>query len=291
MPVFPDWNDLRDILLITEAGTLSAAARAAGVSQSTMSRRLAAIEAGGQPVFLRDETGRMTPNARGREMVAAAVEIRGIYDRLRQKMTDAPPPLRVATCDVMAQLYLSQALPAWSGRADSPAELIVSDEGASLAEVDVIVGPMSAVPEKCVGQSVGRVDYALYAAPSYVATHRIRGRLETLEGQSVIRASGKLADTPAYRWLTRQGGTVALLSASTAGIVDGCVAGMGIALLPVAAAETDARLLPINGPRPAQVDVWMIADATRAEEPQIAGFFRWARNHFRNGAPADRRAG
>ena len=57
------------------------------------------------------------------------------YDRfpkwlLRQKMTDAPPPLRVATCDVMAQLYLSQALPAWSGRADSPAELMVSDEGA-----------------------------------------------------------------------------------------------------------------------------------------------------------------
>jgi Bacterial regulatory helix-turn-helix protein, lysR family len=42
---FPDWNDLRDILLITDAGSLSGAARIAGISQSTMSRRLSAIEA------------------------------------------------------------------------------------------------------------------------------------------------------------------------------------------------------------------------------------------------------
>mgnify|MGYP000573658693 CR=1 FL=1 len=90
---FPDWNDLRDILLITEAGTLSAAARAAGVSQSTMSRRLAAIEATGQPVFLRDESGRMTPNARGRELVVAAREMQSVYEKLRQRLTDAPPPV------------------------------------------------------------------------------------------------------------------------------------------------------------------------------------------------------
>ena len=45
---FPDWNDLRDILLITDAGSLSGAARIAGISQSTMSRRLSAIEAAGR---------------------------------------------------------------------------------------------------------------------------------------------------------------------------------------------------------------------------------------------------
>ena len=70
--LFPDWNDLRDVLLITDAGSLSGAARMAGISQSTMSRRLAAIEALGQPVFLRDETGRMTPNARGKALVVVS---------------------------------------------------------------------------------------------------------------------------------------------------------------------------------------------------------------------------
>ncbi len=291
---FPDWNDLRDILLITEAGTLSAAARAAGVSQSTMSRRLAAIEATGQPVFLRDESGRMTPNARGRELVVAAREMQSVYEKLRQRLTDAPPPLRIAACDVSAMLFLSAALPIWAGRAGTPAELTVVEDVAQTQHFDLRVCPMTAVPEHCAGQSIGRIEWGLYASPSYAAANRIRGRLDTLEGHAVIRASGDLADTAAYRWLPRQGGAVALLTSSTGAMIEGCAAGMGIALLPVAIAEGDARLLPVEGPLPAPSEVWVTAEATRAEDPQIAGFFRWARNHFRNHAPrssSERRAG
>ena len=291
MAAFPDWNDLRDILLITEAGTLSAAARAAGVSQSTMSRRLAAIEATGNPVFLRDESGRMTPNARGRDMVAAAREMQAVFENLRQRLTDAPPPLRIAACDVSARLFLSSALPLWAGRAESPAELTIVEDISQAAGADVTVGPMPAVPEHCAGQSIGRIEWRLYAAPSYAVGSRIRGRLDTLEGQSVIRASGSLAETAAYRWLPRQGGVVAMLAASTGAMIEGCAAGMGIALLPVLLADGDARLLPVEGPRPVPSEVWATCDATRAEEPQIAGFFRWARNHFRNHAPGERRAG
>ena len=39
-----DWNDLQTLLAIAECGSLSAAARALGVSQSTVSRRLQSIE-------------------------------------------------------------------------------------------------------------------------------------------------------------------------------------------------------------------------------------------------------
>ncbi len=288
---FPDWNDLRDVLLISEAGTLSAAARAAGVSQSTMSRRLAAIEAMGQPVFLRDEQGRMTPNARGREMGDAAREMQAVYDRLRQKLTDAPPPLRIAACDVSARVFLSPALPIWAGRAGSPAALSVVDDARGFADFDLVVGPMSAAPEHCVGQFIGRLDWGLYVSPVYAAANRIRGRLDTLEGHAVIRGAGALAETAAYHWLLRQGGVVALLATSTEAMIEGCAAGMGVALLPVAMAETDARLLPVDGPRPGASEVWAIADAKRADAPQVAAFLRWARNHFRNHAPKERRAG
>lgn len=40
-----DWNDLRDFLAISRHRTLSAAADALGVQQSTMGRRLKALEA------------------------------------------------------------------------------------------------------------------------------------------------------------------------------------------------------------------------------------------------------
>lgn len=288
---FADWNDLRDILLISEAGTLSAAARAAGVSQSTMSRRLAAIEGNGHPVFLRDESGRMTPNARGREMAAAAREMQAVYEKLRQKLTDAPPPLRLGACDVSARVFLSQALPIWAGRAGGPADLAVTEDITLANGYDIVVGPMAAVPESCAGQSIGRIDWGLYASPGYASANRIRGRLDALDGQSVIRASGGLGETLAYRWLARQGGVVALLCSSTDAMVEGCAAGMGLALLPVAIAETDARLLPVDGPCPAASEVWAISEATRANDPQIAGFFRWARGHFRSHAPKERKAG
>jgi DNA-binding transcriptional LysR family regulator len=289
---FPDWNDLRDILMITNAGTLSAAAKASGVSQSTMSRRLAAIEAGGQPVFLRDETGRMTPNARGRAMVAAAREMAVIYDNLRASQNDAPPPLRVAACEITARLFLADALPLWSATADSPAELAVHDNliGLDPQSYDVLVSLMEAVPEQSAGQSIGWLSWALYASPAYLKDNPVPRTVAGLSSHSVILASGSLAEVDAYRWLERQGGAVALLSNSPITMMDACAADMGIALLPTALVENDKRLLRLDTPVCEPSEVWMIADATEATHPRIAGFLRWARNHFRR-APFSQKAG
>lgn len=280
---FPDWNDLRDILLITDAGSLSGAARLAGISQSTMSRRLAAIEANGQPIFQRDEMGRMTPNARGQDMVAAAREMAAIYDKVKARLTDAPPPLRIASCEMLSRLFLAPSLPVWAMRADSSAEVSVHDDvyGLDPDVYDVMLAPMATAPERSTGQLLGTLDMALYAAPSYVASHRIRGRLETLDGQGVIRASRALADVESYRWLARLGGNVSLLSPNVPTMMEACVAGLGIALLPQDLAANDARLLPLDGPPAPPCDIWAVAEGQSGSDPRIAGFLKWARGEFR----------
>ena len=290
---FPDWNDLRDILLITDAGSLSGAARVAGISQSTMSRRLAAIEAVGQPVFLRDETGRMTPNARGKALVAAAREMAAIYDAVRARLTEAAPPLRVASCAMLARLFLSNGLPVWSMRADSLVDLLVNDDVyvLDMEGYDVMVAPLAAAPERALGQHLGRMQMALYAAPHYVASHRIRGRLDTLEGQGVIRASKALADVDSYRWLARQGGAVTMLSPNIPTMAEACAAGLGIALLPVALAGQDARLLPLDAQPAPPCDIWAVADAKLSDDPRVAGFMKWARGEFRAAHDPERATG
>ena len=290
---FPDWNDLRDILLITNAGSLSGAARIAQISQSTMSRRLAAIEAHGQPVFLRDEMGRLSPNARGQELVAAAREMALVYDRVKARLMDAGPPLRVASCEMMAKLFLAPALPVWSARADSAAELQVHEDVYSLEadSFDVMVAPMAAAPERSTGQLLGLFQMGLFAAPQYVAANRIRGGLETLEGQGVIRASKVLADAESYRWLARQGGNVAMLSPNIPIMAEACAAGLGVALLPLDLAGNDSRLLPIDGPKPPPCEIWAVADAKSASDPRVAGFMKWARGHFRATRGEERAAG
>ena len=290
---FPDWNDLRDILLITDAGSLSGAARIAGISQSTMSRRLSAIEAAGQPVFLRDETGRMSPNARGVEMVAAAREMAVVYERLRAKMTHAPAPLRIAACDVTSRLFLQGVLPLWSAQSGSAAEVTVHEDiyGVDPASYDVLLAPMAAVPQRSAGQSLGLVEMGLFASPGYVTAHRIRGRLPSLAGQSVIRASKALADIDSYRWLTMQGGTVSMLSPNVTTMLQACAAGLGIALLPVRLADSEARLLRLDGPVCPPCEIWMITEAASAAEPRIAGFLKWARGQYRSAQSREKAAG
>ncbi|KAB2881022.1 MAG: LysR family transcriptional regulator, partial [Albidovulum sp.] len=80
----PDWNDLRDVLLMAEAKSLSEAARRAGVSQSTMSRRLVAIEQGGLAVFSRDAAGALVPTALRAVRKGGVVVCAGIH------MSDIP---------------------------------------------------------------------------------------------------------------------------------------------------------------------------------------------------------
>lgn len=290
---FPDWNDLRDILLITNAGSLSGAARIAQISQSTMSRRLAAIEANGQPVFLRDEMGRLSPNARGQELVAAAREMAAVYDRVKARLMDAGPPLRVACCEMMSKLFLAPALPVWSARADSPAELQVHEDvyALDLDSFDVMVAPMAAAPERSTGQLLGLFQMGLFASPQYVAANRIRGGLETLEGQGVIRASKVLADAESYRWLARQGGNVTMLSPNIPTMAEACAAGLGVALLPLDLAGNDSRLLPLDGLKPPPCEIWAVADAKAANDPRVAGFMKWARGHFRATRGEERAAG
>lgn len=279
----PDWNDLRDILLIAATGSLSAAARKAGISQSTMSRRLAAIEAGGQPVFLRDDMGRMTPNERGRVLVQAAREMAAAYDRLSTTFADALPPLRILSCTTAARLFLDDAITEWSLQSGALTDYRSEDDLLSVdpRSYDVLVTLMGSVPEHSAGVLVGRVDWGLYATAAYLAAHPWQ---DTFDGHTVLRAAGSLASVDAYRWLSRQGGTVAMLAANPVSMAQMSLKGVGIALLPQAVANEMAGLVPVLPAPCPPSEVWMIADAAEAVRPAVSGFFRWARGRFRQPA-------
>ncbi len=283
----PDWNDLRDILLIANTGSLSAAARRAGVSQSTMSRRLAVLEAGGRSLFLRDETGRLMPNEQGQHLVRAAREMAAVYDRLRDTLPVATQSLRIAACATAAALFMEDALPEWIGASTVPTELEVIDD---LLEIDprryeVLVTLMGSVPQHSAGVLLGQVDWGLYAAPDYRRDVPWRG---TLEGHRVLRAAGSLATVDAYRWLSRQAGTVAMLASQPASMAQLAVKGAGVALLPRRIGDVQAGLLLLQDAPCGPSDVWMIADAKEAVKPAVSSLFKWARGRFR--PPVQRRS-
>ncbi len=71
-----NWNDLRYALAIARAGTLAAAARRLGVDETTVARRLAAMEAVlGAQLFQRTGTGGLQPIQTGESAVAHAERV------------------------------------------------------------------------------------------------------------------------------------------------------------------------------------------------------------------------
>ena len=61
-----DWNDLRYFLAVAREGSTLAAGRALRVSQTTVARRIAALEEALGFPLVREAAGRLRPDARGR---------------------------------------------------------------------------------------------------------------------------------------------------------------------------------------------------------------------------------
>lgn len=278
----PDWNDLRDILLVAECGSLSAAARRSGVSQSTMSRRITAIEAGGRPVFRRDQAGRVEPTPRGEALLRAARAMQAAVRAAEAELAETPAPIRIVSCEVIARLFADDAVADWAERSNAPAELLVHED---LTEVpasayDINIDLMEAPPEGYAGFPIGEIEMGVYAARSYLNRHPFGPNAQNLSGHRVIRASGSLADIPAFQWLEELGGTVALLSQSPLAQLEACGRGRGVALLPISLAHQDSRLVGLDLPTCTVGRVWLVADVNKASHPRLAHFLRWARGRF-----------
>src|SRR6185369_1772368 len=81
-----EWDDLRILLAVQRAGSLTAAAAALGCSQPTVSRRVAALAKRYGTALLVGEGGRYVPSPAGRSVIERAVHaIAREVDRLDER--------------------------------------------------------------------------------------------------------------------------------------------------------------------------------------------------------------
>lgn len=286
MPLSPslEWSDLHNLLCVVETGSLSAAARQLGVSQSTMSRRMAALEARGLNVFEGDRT-ELTLTVLGEELVAAARAMRRAFASAEAAVVASPPAIRMAACEMTARLFVADAIADWTRCSGQAVDLGVFDDLFVLkpADFDVMVMPLTELPPTLHGIHIATVDWGLYASPLYLGNRPRSSNQRDLEGHDVIRASGSLARIDAYRWLSAQGGTTALLASSPLAQLEACTRGQGIALLPRRLADEDDRLVRIEREVPSPIQIWIVADASHATHPRVARFLRWAASRVPKG--------
>ena len=180
-----DWSLLQSFLLVAEAGSLSAAARAHGVSQPTLGRHIRALEAMlDQPLFSRHAQGqaltsmgaRLLDHARAMQDAAARLELEAAGASARPEGR-----VRITAARIVAQYHLPPILARL--RAEEPGiqvDLVASDapENLHYRAADIALRMFRPEAGDLTAQKLTELPLGLYAARSYLDRH---GRPETPE--------------------------------------------------------------------------------------------------------------
>ena len=203
------WDDLRYFLAFARAGSMQAAAKALGVNQSTVQRRIAALEERvGRPLIERHfgsyrltELGeQLRPAAEGVEAAAAA------FERHRAACDKGLTGTVRLTCGsgVASRLRRTPLIDAFHARYPGLRfELVSSDRFLDLSkgEADIAIRLGEPKDEALVGRKIADASWSVYASRAYVERHGRPHNAEDLNNHLIIGCDGPIANYPGARWL------------------------------------------------------------------------------------------
>ena len=279
-----EWSDLRHFLAVARHGSTLAAARALGVNQSTVHRRLAELERRvGHPLVLRHPTGyRLTETGQSLLPYAQSVEnaVIALERRIDGLDTGLEGTIRL-TCPepIVARLTASPLLERFHQRYPGVrVEFAMSDRYLDLARGEADVALRSGDPDDpdLVGRKIADSVWAVYASKSYVQHHGRPDSAADLARHSLVGFDGTMAGHRAAKWLAEvaPGATIAARNNSVLGVLLAVKSGVGVAPLPTTIADTEEDLVQVLPPVPALARGWyLLAHPSLRHTPRIAAFF------------------
>ncbi len=269
-----DWNDLRIVLAVAEHTSLSRAARALGIHQTTCGRRLDRLEADlGTQLFLRSRRG-LRPTATATQILATVRDLSSRLTLLERRLGAEPErTVRVAVTEVGARQIIDRALPAlMREHPELTIDLLPSNNVADLArgDADLAVRLVRPADSELIKRRLGWVRYGLYASERYLAG-RARERPQ-LAGDVVIAQVRELSTGPEAAWLREHAreAKVRLCASSVMLIAEAVENGLGMAVLPTNVAPLHpglrlVRKLEELAPR----EVWLAIHRSLRQVPRV----------------------
>lgn len=275
-----DWNDARFFLAVAESGSTLSAARALRISQTTVARRIAALEAAlGLILFDRRRAGyAITPaglalvdEARGVQAAATALAeaaarqqragggtvrltaeesfVVGVLPPMLRELHDLYP-------DIVIELDASEEVRDLAGGgADIAIRVTKRIEGGGL-----------------VGRRVGTDLWTVYGSRAYVEANGAPRSRHALARHPLISGGGGQVGEYYRRWLRENGleHAVAMQHGTVTGLFSAVRSGLGLAALPCMVAELDddlIRCLPPAGHGPREI--WLLTHERLRHAPPI----------------------
>lgn len=249
------WDDYRTVLAVSQARSLAGAAQALGVNQSTVFRRLGAMEERlGARLFERSRTG-YSLTAAGEEMVALAERMAEEIIDFERRLTgqDLRPQgeLRVTTNDTLAVHLLTPIFAAFRrAYPEITLDVVIGNQSLNLSrrDADVAIRATSDPPETLVGRRLAAIPWAIYGARSLGLAALEPADYRT---HSWIGLGDNLAGLKPARWLVHNVGEdrIGWKINTVLGLAEAVAEGAGLGLLPCFIAHTFPDLVPLSEPK------------------------------------------
>jgi DNA-binding transcriptional LysR family regulator len=279
-----DWNDLRYFLAVARHGSTVAAARALATNQSTVQRRLAALERSiGKPLATRSPSGyRLTELGRDLVSHAECVEqaVLAFEQRLQSAARQVSGVLRVACPEpIVYRITRSPLLERFKAKhPELRIEFVMSDKYVDLSkgEADVALRSGDTDDGELVGRKIADSFWAVYASEAYVAQHGKPERVEDLARHLLIGLDESMAKHRAAVWLLRVAPDARIVARnnSVLGLMYAVKSGVGVAPLPTALGDNEPGLVRVLGPIAELARIWrLLAHPDVRRTPRVSAFF------------------
>ena len=237
-----DWGDLRVFLAVARAGSTLAAARELGVNQTTVARRIAALEeALSVRLFDRHQDGYRLSEC-GRQILSqaerVAVEAETLGRLVAQRRRDLSGVLRVTTPEIFANFWLTPWLAAFMDQyPEIKVEVVATDQKLDLmrgeADVAVRAGAMPNDPGLIV-RRLSDYHWTMCCSRTYADKYGVPSTGEELNEHFLIGSDGPLSRLAPHAWLAQRAPHAKRRStcSSVANMVAAVKAGHGVGFLP-----------------------------------------------------------
>lgn len=275
-----DWSDLRYFAAVAETGSTLAASRRLRVSQTTVARRIAALEeAVGLTLFDRRQSGYVLTPA-GESLLGDARQVGKAGDRFEETAAaiarKSGGDVRMSTSDIFA----NTVLPPWLAELhdlhpEVRLELDETDELRDLGsgEADIalrsIEGP---TPDGVVGRRLCFDAWTFYCSRDYADRHGIPRNREELRGHALVGGGGEKTWRIYQSFLQHLGidQQVAIRQTTMTGLLTGIRSGLGVGVLPCFVADGEPDLIRCTAPSADQRrTLWLMTHERVRREPAV----------------------
>ena len=298
-----EWGDLRIFLAVARAGSALAAAHDLGINQSTVSRRIQALEhALDLTLFDRQNRGH-TLTEHGKALLVSAqqvansiADVQSAAERLRRVMSGV---VRVTAPEAIANAFI---IPIAAEFQQLHPEVRVEQVAAD-ARLDIVHGEAdvafraSSHPDdpRLVARRLPDVAWSVYCSKNYAKAHGYPSDIGKLAQHPIIEIEGAMRALPGYQWFISHADTARTVSRSNTVPNMNAVlrSGLGVGMLPCFVGDAEPDLIRCFDPPPELCgECWLLTSQEARTSPQVRAFIDfavpriYAQKHIFAGRPA-----